>query len=78
MEGDGAGCLSCMTGCNGSFFQFFSLVCTKERVRLQRTEKSPHPSTPHLSFLWRWVEGGGTCLDQMLCPVVESCFFEAV
>lgn len=72
-EGDGAGCLSCMTGCNGSVFSS-SLLFALERVRQLRIEKSP----PHLSSLLRWLEGGGACLVQMLCPAVESCFFEAV
>ena len=45
----------------------------RERVRQRRIEKLP----PLASLLW-WFEGGGTCLNQMLCPAVVSCFFEAV
>lgn len=75
-EGDGVGCLSCMTGCNGNFFSSFLLFALERE--LGSGEWRSHPLPPPLSSLLRWLEGGGACLDQMLCPAVVSCFFEAV
>lgn len=58
MEGDGAACIRCVTGCNGNFFPS-SLVFVLERVgRMDGV-------TP-LSLLLCF-------LDQMLCPAVCLC-----
>ena len=42
MKGDGAGCLRCVTGCNGNFCTS-SFVFTLERSseKSEKTEKSP-------------------------------------
>lgn len=53
-------------GCNGSISS--SLVCAAERVKQRPIEKSP-------SLLFG---SQGVFLDQMVCPAVVSCFFEAV
>ena len=70
MEGDGAGCLRCVTGYNGNFCTF-SFLFALERVRERRKREVT------LFSVLRRLEGGGACLDQMLCPAVFSPFFEA-
>lgn len=70
MEGDGAGCLRCVTGCNGNFCTSSFLFALESWTAVNREVT--------LSSLLQWLEGGGTCLDQILYPALVSPFFEAV
>lgn len=71
-DGERAGCLRCMMGCNESFFASSRLFA------LERESAANGKVTLSLPSLLLGVVVGGTWSDQILCPAVMSCFFEAV